>query len=127
MTMQTVNIKSASGHKVTVEYGWQTVEQQVWLDGHTATRQTSEFVLAMSVEGFGAARHVSLRPNGTIEGVLSRNGQQGKAVIKIDDELYEAITAERNKKRTRSADPLVSHPDYCPKCKSVCYGDCEAN
>lgn len=130
MTMQTLKTKSLTGKDLTVNFGWVTKDKVVSLDGHKVTVAETEFVLTAEVEGLGEIEGVYMgKHEGTdaIIGQVMYKGKIHKVVVLINSETYEAITAERNKRRTRSADPLVSPPGYCPKCKSVCYGDCEAD
>jgi hypothetical protein len=130
MTMQTIKTKSLTGKDLTVTYGWVTKDKVVSLDGDKVTVAETKFVLTAEVEGLGKIDNVYMGNHEGTDALIGKVMYKGKlhrVAVLIDSETYEAITAARDKQRTRIADPLVSHPGYCPKCKSVCYGDCEAN
>lgn len=130
MTMHTIKTKSLTGKATTVNFGWATKDKVVSLDGDKVTVAETKFVLTVEVEGLGEIADVYMGNHEGADALIGQvmyKGKLHKVAVLIDSETYEAITAKRNKRRTRCSDPLVSHPGYCPKCKSVCYGDCEAN
>lgn len=142
--LKTMTTKSLRGAGLTITYGWVAEDKEVWADGDKVTvKGEPRWVFEAKLDTVGEidmpvleakatdlARELGINRNDTavIAGTAIHNGKRVKIMVQIDDETYETIKAAKDAgAEVEEVGKVITHPGYCPRCGSYCYGDCEAN
>ena len=135
--MKTYQFKSPTGRDVTLTAGDKVYGSEINLDGQATgvyDKAIELVVEELTIDGIGTYCEGEIRRSMNHQGkewtkvVTTRDAKRNLfLIVPIPDDVFEEIYAGKAARMAKAkVKPEPVDPNFCQKCQSYCWGDCEA-